>query len=230
MGNKRSKASPNQHTKLRLFAESAGYCQNPDCHRQLFFDGEDTHVGEMAHIFAASDDGPRAYPGLQTDERGLADNLVVLCPTCHTMIDKNPESYTAEKIKRWKTQHQRDLEKLFGVEIYSDRPSLRAAIESLLEENKRAFLESGPELNPTYDPESEIADLWRKRLAQTIIPNNKRILLIVEANAHLLIKNEKQTLQDFRLHSADLEVKHFGNQVQGRAKRFPIAMANMAKD
>jgi hypothetical protein len=58
----RGAASPNAHTERKLFAASGGYCQNPDCSRELFIDYPEKriHVAEMAHVFAANDDGPRA--------------------------------------------------------------------------------------------------------------------------------------------------------------------------
>jgi hypothetical protein len=58
----RGVAAPDQHTKLRLFAASAGYCQNPSCGFALFFDtgSKRIHIAEMAHVFAASNRGPRA--------------------------------------------------------------------------------------------------------------------------------------------------------------------------
>jgi len=77
----RGEATPNAHTKLRLFADSAGYCQNPACNRPLFIDAGDKniHIAEMAHVFAAADDGPRANPILTNAERGRFENLILLC-------------------------------------------------------------------------------------------------------------------------------------------------------
>jgi hypothetical protein len=39
-------------TKLRLFADSGGYCGNPECSAPIFkeFDDEIIHIGEIAHI------------------------------------------------------------------------------------------------------------------------------------------------------------------------------------
>src|ERR1700687_1051764 len=92
----RGAASPNAHTERRLFAASSGYCQNPDCSRELFIDypQKPIHVAEMAHVFAARDDGPRANRELSKEERGAFENLILLCSLCHTIIDKAPEVYS----------------------------------------------------------------------------------------------------------------------------------------
>ncbi len=75
----RGAASPDAHTQRRLFASSAGYCQNPACANELFVDieGQSFHIAEMAHVFAASDRGPRSRPELTEYERGAFENLVV---------------------------------------------------------------------------------------------------------------------------------------------------------
>ena len=57
----------------------------------------------MAHVFAAADDGPRANAELTEAERGRYDNLILLCPTCHTIIDKASDEYPDATILRWKT-------------------------------------------------------------------------------------------------------------------------------
>ena len=84
---KRGKASPDAHTKLRLFADSGGYCQNPNCNVNLFLNiGEaDFHIAEMAHIISAGDLGPRSK-NLTKEQKGEFLNLILLCPNCHTKI------------------------------------------------------------------------------------------------------------------------------------------------
>jgi hypothetical protein len=64
----RGRATPNAATKLKLFTDSAGFCQNPECNTPLFPDGLEgyPHLAEMAHIFAAIDGGPRTKVELFT--------------------------------------------------------------------------------------------------------------------------------------------------------------------
>jgi len=76
----RGDAAPDQYTKLRLFAASGGYCQNPGCERQLFLDtgSKRIHIAEMAHVFAANTEGPRANTELSEAERAAFENLILL--------------------------------------------------------------------------------------------------------------------------------------------------------
>jgi hypothetical protein len=98
----------------------------------------------MAHVFATADDGPRANPELTEAERGRYDNLILLCPTCHTIIDKAPDEYPDAVILWWKQQHGQRIANLFGAVEYSSRIQVREAIEPALAENRLVFEKYGP--------------------------------------------------------------------------------------
>lgn len=63
-------------------------------------------IGEQAHIVAENEDGPRGKSILIETERDSYDNLILLCPTHHTEIDKNVIAYPIEKLHRIKTAHE----------------------------------------------------------------------------------------------------------------------------
>ena len=109
----RGKASPNAFTKLRLFANSGGFCQNPSCNRNLFilFDDNEIHIAEIAHIISVNE-GARKNNKLTAEEKGDFDNLILLCPTCHTIIDKAEETFPVDLILRWKSEHEEKLEQI----------------------------------------------------------------------------------------------------------------------
>jgi hypothetical protein len=60
----------------------------------------------MAHIVAHSNDGPRADPSYPAEQRATYDNLILLCPTHHTRVDKQANSYTIENLRSWKSDHE----------------------------------------------------------------------------------------------------------------------------
>src|SRR4051812_23794593 len=103
----KGRVAPTDVTKARLFADSGGYCQKPDCLAELFVDFDDRaiHVAEIAHIIAAGDRGPRANTELSVGERGDYGNLILLCPNCHTIIDKAEDKFTEGLVRQWKVQH-----------------------------------------------------------------------------------------------------------------------------
>jgi hypothetical protein len=227
----RGAASPNLNTQRKLFSTSRGYCQNPACSRELFIDypKKRIHIAEIAHVFAANDEGPRSDAALSQEERCAFENLVLLCSLCHTIIDKAPEIYTDAVILGWKRTHAEKLRSLFGVTHFSNRSDARGAIEKLLRENRRIFQDYGPHIEDARNPESGAADRWKRKILQKIIPNDRKVLAQLAANKHLLNSGELDTVERFRQHIDDLEARHIEGYEEG-ASRFPPAMADILKD
>jgi hypothetical protein len=227
----RGAASPDAHTQRRLFAASAGYCQNPACSNELFIDasGKFIHIAEMAHVFAANDGGPRANVALTEDERGAFGNLVMLCANCHTMVDKAPAAFPDTMMLHWKREHANKLQALFGAVKFDSRVTARQAVEPLLTENHSIFTQYGPHIEAAFNPESGAAEQWKRKMLTRILPNNRRMLAILDANRDLLGDGEKISLEQFRQHIDDLEAFHVEGNRQD-ASRFPIDLPKVLKD
>lgn len=227
----RGEAAPDAHTKLRLFAASGGYCQNPGCERSLFLDtgSKRIHIAEMAHVFAAKNDGPRANPELTEHERGMFENLILLCSVCHTMIDKAEADFPDHLIQSWKRDHEYRLARIFGAVHLETRTDVEAVIKPLLYENKIIFEEYNPDLPYRDNPESEMATAWQNKMCERIIPNSRRILATLDANIDHMIDAERRTLELFRQHIHDLEARHLTDIVVGEQRRFPNEMENMMR-
>ena len=103
MNDKRLPPKPETLRKLYIF--SGNMCAMPDCKRVLI-DKDGTWLGEVAHIYAASDGGPRANTSLSLEERREAKNLILLCRNCHREIDDKVEQYPAEKLFQIKKEHE----------------------------------------------------------------------------------------------------------------------------
>ncbi len=89
----------------RLFAHSGNCCAFPTCTTPVV-DGEIV-LGEVCHIAAASPQGPR-YDARQTDDqRNGFENLILLCPTHHTVIDADLEAYTVDRLTKMKADHEK---------------------------------------------------------------------------------------------------------------------------
>ncbi|MBB4395072.1 hypothetical protein [Bradyrhizobium sp. ERR14] len=89
----------------RLFAQSSNRCAFPMCTDPIV-DGE-LVLGEICHIAAASAQGPR-YDARQSDEvRNGFDNLILLCPTHHKVVDADLEAYTVDRLLKMKADHEK---------------------------------------------------------------------------------------------------------------------------
>ncbi len=218
----KGRINPSNVTKLRLFADSGGFCSNPSCLSEIFVDLESgaIHVGEIAHVISAGDEGPRSDSALSPEQRGEYENLILLCPRCHTIIDKAEADYPVDLLLQWKRNHKRAIADAFGARTFDSREEARRALISLLEENFFIFKEYGPMTDERFNPESEMPSQWLRKIRTKIIPNNRKILILCDANACHLTAEERTLMQSFRQHVDDFEAKHLGGAEQN-GRQFP---------
>ncbi len=170
------KSIPNE-TKLRLFSASAGHCQKPDCLKPLFPAeiGGDKHIAEMAHVIPHGNTGPRHEERPAEEfEADSFENLILLCPTCHTIIDKAPESFPRSMILEWRSNHLAALAHKQGIIRYENRRQAREAVVAAMDENKAIWKEFAPVegARSEFNPESETAQIWSQRMKSVILPNH----------------------------------------------------------
>jgi hypothetical protein len=65
-------------------------------------------VGEIAHIRAQSPGGPRYDPAYAPERIDSVENLMLMCPTHHTLIDKAPAAFPVEALLRMREAHSQD--------------------------------------------------------------------------------------------------------------------------
>lgn len=215
-------------TRLRLFSEAAGFCQKPDCLETLFPAeiGGSKHIAEMAHVIPHGDAGPRYQDRPDDDfDPDSFENLILLCPTCHTKIDKAPETYPRNILLDWKANHLGRLAQKQGIRAYDDREQARAAVTAIMAENRAIWEKFAPEDGSEfeYDPESGTAAAWDQRVRSVILPNHHRALAIIEANLGIATEEERRTFSEYQEHVRGLSERHICG-VAGRAIRFPASM------
>jgi len=215
-------------TKLRLFAAASAHCQNPDCLDALFpiEMGGDKHIAEMAHVIPHGEKGPR-HKDRPTEDFDPAsfDNLVLLCPTCHTKIDKDPDAYTRAILLDWKQNHLAKLAHKQGIRPYEDRHELKNAVAARLAENKAIWEQYAPIDGSAFefDPESEASRIWSQRMRSVILPNHYRIQAIIEMNLHHATSKEKQAFAKYQEHVRGLSERNICG-IAGDSTRFPEEM------
>ena len=105
-------------TRRILDIQSLNQCAFPDCTNTLAEPGtgkaSPVVTGDICHIHAVSPGGPRWKEGLTCEERNSIDNLILLCKNHHGVVDLQPEVYTAELLKQWKSEHE--------VQVYRSSP------------------------------------------------------------------------------------------------------------
>ena len=148
------------HVERALYAEAMGRCMNPDCQTELFIGEGD--IIEKAHIDAYCETKDNSF-----------DNLVVLCPNCHTKFDKL-HLFTEEQIREWKIIRKKEVARFFSRKFISF-DELGEVVVPILLENKAYFENYYLSGNKT---------LWDKFECRTLV-NNRKLKDLFESNLHL---------------------------------------------
>jgi hypothetical protein len=104
-------------THKLLWGGSGSLCAR--CKRKVFEDetltDDPSVVGEEAHIVSKKEDGPRFDDPLPMNRRDLFENLVILCNTCHKIVDDQFLHYTVELLRKLKQDHESWVLETLGV-------------------------------------------------------------------------------------------------------------------
>ncbi|MGH1524210.1 hypothetical protein ACRAWC_09305 [Leifsonia sp. L25] len=143
------------------------------------------------------------------------------------MIDRAEEDFPEDLLQSWKTSHLEKIEAALGVNSFPSREAARAAIEPMLIQNWKIFETRGPHNDYQFDPESEQARMWQRDMTETVIPNLRAVLRVLDANRDFLTLDEKQTLEEFRLHVRDMEGRHVKHEPGLVTQRYPSGMEDI---
>lgn len=144
-------------------------CSNPACRKPTSGPQEDPatsiNVGVVAHMTAASSDGPRYNPDLSSEVRKDAANGIWLCQSCAKLVDNDTSRYSVELLHHWKAVSEsaalRALENRSGPE---DEELLFLRLEQLMPdllEEIRKDLTAKP-LSREFVPLSKGWSYWAK--------------------------------------------------------------------
>ena len=97
----------------------------------------------MAHVIARRPRGPR---GNATGGDDTYENLILLCPTHHTEVDKSPEgTFPAEILFAWKQKHEMRVAEALETPSFATRRCLAVYVQGLLIQNHMVWKTFGPE-------------------------------------------------------------------------------------
>ncbi len=215
--------------KRVIITQGFGLCMNPECKQYLLKsfseDKMEIFVGEFAHINSKALNGPRAN-NLRND-LDEPQNVLLLCGSCHKMIDQNTREFNVEKLLSWKNNVKNNLLKKFDIPIFESRDKLRKRFENYIYENKVIFQNYGPASSGNLDIFTRKKEKWDEKCINTIIPNNNQIILLLDANITLLKNDEIMLLAKFKLHANGLIANKISKSLDPYAPLFPKEFENI---
>lgn len=185
-----------------LWGKAAGRCSYPECQEDLaplLMTSGATVLGEMAHVIGRKPGAARSNAKVGIDD--TYPNLILLCPTHHTLVDKAEKDFPVDVLKKWKSDWEGRVSALFPP--VTDRATLFREIHSRLVQNHEIHAEWGPTSQRAKDnPQScQSASYWQLRRIGVIIPNNQAIVNLLRANKLLLTPPEWPIAASFIEHA-----------------------------
>jgi hypothetical protein len=114
-------------------------------------------------------------------------------------------------MRDWKAGREAEVEAAGNNFTYANVRELKLQVATILWENHELFVTLGPKSEiAESDPGSDAFSLWEARKLDTILPNNRRILNIVERNKALLDIEDLKSFAKFRVHALAFEKQQFG--------------------
>ena len=210
----------------KLWGLAAGRCSRPGCGEPCirFLTEDPTVIGEMAHVIARRPGGPR---GNATGGDDTYENLILLCPTHHTEIDKSSEgTFPPAILLAWKRQYEMHVTKALEAPSFPTRRHLAKYIQRLLMQNHMVWRTYGPESDAAQaNPLSNLAYIWSLRKLNTVVPNNRRIMEAIRKNTDLFDAEGYQAACAFIEHAEGFEISCY-ERAEG-VPRFPTKFSEV---
>lgn len=105
-----------RRTIRHLFGVSGGRCYFPGCEHRDLEDG--TPVLQIARICATASGGARYHRELPLSAAAKPENLILLCPPHHILVDKYPERYSIQWL--FEIKSQRESRKITVSSLFAD--------------------------------------------------------------------------------------------------------------
>lgn len=196
-----------KNVERRLFAESMGKCMNPACQKDLFTYSGD--IAKKAHIIEHYKTADNSF-----------ENLILLCPNCHTNFDKN-QAFNKETVLEWKRIRREQVEKFF-CKKFNSFDELKEQVHPLLSENKGVY--------ENYYISGK-KELWDK-FEYKILINNKKLKHLLSSNYHLIQQSYEEKysnlayVEKFIIHINEFELTR-SDKEKIRSVLFPKEINSM---
>lgn len=107
--------TPSPLTVYMLCANAAGRCEFEGCNEYVFCDSitlRKFNKSNVAHIVASSPDGPRGDANRSYELSDKLENLMLMCPSHHKLIDDNEDDYPEPLLLDMKKRHEERVREL----------------------------------------------------------------------------------------------------------------------
>ncbi len=116
----------NANTARMIWGVSAGVCEFYGCTNRLYthhVTKENVNLAENAHVYSFSEGGKRFSRLIPRERINDIDNLMLVCDSCHKLIDSTDTDYSAEELLSMKKEHEERVSLLVSI-----KPDLQSEV------------------------------------------------------------------------------------------------------
>jgi hypothetical protein len=206
--NQERRQAPSTKALRSLYLLSGNLCANPAC-ATVLINANGTLVADVCHIKAEKPGGARYDKSLSPEQRRAPENLILLCSTCHTLVDREPEKYTVALLTKWKKERESHfsaigdtLRQRYVAEVTDEGESVGFSLPATLKSyvrflEKRRYSHTIDEGTPGY-----VADFVEK-FRHISLPDRELIRAIVEKA--IALGGGRETDYGVQVHPDDLK-------------------------
>lgn len=110
-----ARAALSESDRRFIIGRSGGCCNK--CRTPVFLDNafaEKARIGDDAHIWAYSEEGPRGGAAGAPLDRNARENIILLCKNCHAEVDQQPMKFTPSVLTAMREAHYAWVEGCLG--------------------------------------------------------------------------------------------------------------------
>jgi hypothetical protein len=210
-----SRKAPSRKTLRTLYLLSGNQCANPRC-TTVLINANGTLVADVCHIKAEKPGGARFDKRMSVEERRAPENLILLCNTCHTLVDAEPEKYTVSVIKKWKKDREArfaavgdTLQQRYVAEVIDEAEIIDLTIPRSLAAYVR-FLEREQISHDVDRNTQRVVSDYVDKLRHISREDRELVRAIVEKA--LALGGGRETISGVRIHPDDLKTISIGNK------------------
>jgi hypothetical protein len=190
-------------------------------------------LANVAHIIGHGANGPRSEHELaEVIDRDGLENLIMLCLDCHKVVDELESEFSVEVMQGWKREHERKVRQFFDIPHITAERDILIEVSELLDTNGMIFREYGPYSQKALEGDSgDALTVWRRRCLDTILPNNRRIVNLIEKNKRNFTYpwDVYREMLGYKLHVDAFEDNCLLGQKVNDYKLFPIEFDHFVK-
>ncbi|WDE08777.1 hypothetical protein SG34_033295 [Thalassomonas viridans] len=182
-----------------LKARVAHRCSNPNCRVPTSAPAEDNqinNIGIAAHIFAASEGGPRSNNAISSEERKSIDNGIWLCSNCSIDIDRDEKRYPPKLLKKWKADAEAQARIELGQKLPSNTDAIDTVTAALTGMPKNFITRAIPNVHQATESSLNKLDP-RFHIKTQYIEGNTSIGIFAKENVPLALKVDAEYVQEF---------------------------------